>query len=136
MSVCEIRILIVEDDGLVGRIFQRILSEEGYLITLVGTGRSAASYAADYDYSAAIVDMSLPDMDGADAIRLILSERPYMKILAVTGMMVETMQIIAFRSGATAVIGKPVGPAELCAAVFHMIDPSDCWLSGASVDEG
>jgi CheY-like chemotaxis protein len=69
--------------------------------------------------------MSLPDMEGAEAIRLILSERSHMKILAVTGMMVEAMQTIALRSGAIAVLGKPVRPAELRAAVFHMIDPTN-----------
>jgi hypothetical protein len=40
-------------------------------------------------------------------------------------MMVEAMQTIALRSGAIAVLGKPVRPAELRAAVFHMIDPTN-----------
>jgi len=73
--------------------------------------------------------MSLPDMDGADVIRLILSERPYMKILAVTGMMVGAVQTFALQAGATAVLGKPIGPNALRAVVFHLIDPTDCWLS-------
>jgi DNA-binding response OmpR family regulator len=73
MTDREVRILIVEDDPSVGRLFERILSEEGYLVRLVGTGRAAARYAADYDCRVGIVDMSLPDMDGADVIRLILS---------------------------------------------------------------
>ena len=68
-------------------------------------------------------------MEGADAMRLILKERPYMKILAVTGMMVGAVQIIALQAGTQAILGKPIRPNELRAAIFHLIDPADRWLA-------
>ena len=123
------RVLIVEDDPLVGSLFERILSEEGYVISLVRTGRDAIRQVSDSDCYLGIVDMSLPDMDGAYAIQLILSERPYMKILAVSGMLVEGMEAIALRAGAAAVLAKPASPNELRAAVFHLIDPTDRWMT-------
>jgi two-component system, repressor protein LuxO len=129
MSAYEVRILIVEDEPLVGRLFESILSDDGYLVSVVRTGRAAFRQVTDNDYSVAIVDMSLPDMDGAEVIRMILSERPYMKVLAVTGMAVRAMQVIALEAGATDVLGKPLSPDELRSAVFHLIDPSDRWLT-------
>jgi two-component system response regulator PhoP len=124
-----IRILIAEDEPLVGHLFERILAEDGYITTLVHTGRAAIWQVVNHDYSVGIVDMSLPDMDGAETIRAILAERPYMRVLAVTGMLVRAMQTIALQAGATAVLGKPIYPDELRAAVFHLIDPTDRWLS-------
>ena len=126
---CTWRILIVEDDAQLARLFEAILSDDGYLVTIVGTGRAAFSAVSDCDYHTAIVDMSLPDMEGAMVIRHICSERPYMKVLAVSGMMTDAMRIIAYEAGATATLGKPMGQKQFRAAVYHLIDPSDQWMS-------
>jgi two-component system NtrC family response regulator len=132
MPVHELRILIVEDEPLVGRLFERILSDDGYLVRVVSRGRDAVRHIADHDYSVAIVDMSLPDMEGADVIRLILLERPYVKILAITGMEVYTMRLIAREAGAANLIGKPMSPDALRTAVFHLIDPGESWLNAST----
>ena len=131
MPDSDLRILIVEDEPLVGHLFESVLSEDGYIVALVATGRAALRLVADYDYSVGVVDMSLPDLEGSEVIRLILVERPFMKILVVTGMMVGVMQGLALEAGANTVLAKPVSPNELRAAVFHLIDPANHWLATA-----
>ena len=50
----EVRVLIVEDGLLVGHLFESILTEDGYLVSRVGTGRAAAGRVADYDCTVAM----------------------------------------------------------------------------------
>jgi two-component system NtrC family response regulator len=132
MPTRELRILIVEDEALVGRLFERILSDDGYIVRVVSRGRDAVRHIADNDYSIAIVDMSLPDIDGAEVIRMILLERPYLKVLATTGMAVSAMTKIALQAGAADIVGKPISPNALRTAVFHLIDPAKSWLNAST----
>jgi len=123
------RILIVDDNAEVAGLFERTLSEDGYIVGVVHTGRGAVGAITDRDYALAIIDMSLPDMEGADVIRLIHAECPSVRILAVSGFMSRAMEIIALTAGANAVIGKPVRLEELRTAVYRAIDPGDYWLA-------
>ena len=82
------RILIVEDDASVRRLFEHVLSEDGYYVTSVGTGRHALLVLRDVAFDAVIVDMSLPDLDGPEALQA-LRELPgsaNMPAIAISGM--------------------------------------------------
>jgi len=126
-----LRILIVDDDRGIARLFERILSEDGYLVGVVHSGRDALRAVSDRDYTLAIIDMSLPDMDGADVIQAIRAEWPYIRIVAVSGAMTPAMEVIARRAGACVLQSKPMKPNDLRTAVYRSIDPTNCWLARA-----
>ena len=58
------RALIVEDDPVVARSVARRLLREGYTVSLAGTCRAAR--AAGPDFHVALLDLDLPDGNGAD----------------------------------------------------------------------
>jgi two-component system KDP operon response regulator KdpE len=122
------RILIVEDDHAVNRLFERALSEDGYLISTAFTGRDVLRALADGDYILSIIDMGLPDMDGTDLIQAIHSEWPYVRIVAISGWMTQTLQAVAVKAGASAVLHRPIELKELRIAVYSAIDPTNSWL--------
>jgi two-component system, OmpR family, KDP operon response regulator KdpE len=121
------RILIVEDEPEVRRFFETVLLEQGYCVTPVGTARHALRVVSDFDCDVAIVDMSLPDMSGPDAIQCLLVERPYIKVLAVSGAMGGIMGALAKSAGASAVLSKPMTMGKLLSSVYDLIDPSGSW---------
>lgn len=121
------RILIVEDEPKVSRLFERVLSADGYFVTAVGTARHAQLALRNYIYEVAIVDMSLPDADGPNVIREIIAEYPYMKALAVSGSMVGPMRAQAQSAGAFFVLEKPITTSLLREAVYFALDPSGSW---------
>ena len=125
------RILIVEDEDGLRRLFEQVLSEDGYHVTSVATGRHALLVSRDITFDVVIIDMSLPDLPGPDVIRLILADIPHVKAIAVSGVMERHMQELARLAGATAVFQKPITPKTLRETVFAVLDPSLSWRSKA-----
>ncbi len=126
------RILVVEDEPVVRSLFEEVLSEDGYYITAVGTARHALHTLRNFEFELVILDMSLPDRDGAEVLGHIRSESPQLKILAASGFMAGGMHEIAMHAGATATLTKPTTPLELRRAVYRLLDPSGTWIGAAT----
>ena len=124
------RILIVEDDASVRRLFERVLSEDGYHVISVATGRHALLILRDAAFDMVIVDMSLPDLAGPDVIEQIVTEYPHIKAVAASGAMEQHMQRLARRAGAGWVVRKPISPAQLRISIYAALDPTCSWRSG------
>jgi DNA-binding NtrC family response regulator len=58
------RILIVDDDESIRKIFRTILEENGYRVDTAENGRKALWKINARFYNLVIVDIRLPDMDG------------------------------------------------------------------------
>lgn len=125
------RILLVEDEAGVRRLFERVLSEDGYYVATVATGRHALWVLRDTSFDLAIVDMSLPDLDGPCLIREITTEYPHVDVLASSGAMERHMEALAHAAGAIRVFQKPIPPDKLRKVVYAALDPSYAWRGGA-----
>jgi CheY-like chemotaxis protein len=130
------RILVVDDEPSVQILFEQVLSEVGYYVTLVGNGRLALARIRSREFDVAIVDLSLPDQDGLEVIRQIRSECPHVPILAASGFMVGDMAQEAMAAGATATLLKPTSPKRLLQTICQLIEPRGTWAgsSCASLD--
>jgi two-component system invasion response regulator UvrY len=126
------RILIVDDEPSVRALFEEVLSGDGYYITAVGTARQAMRTLRDFEFDLVILDMSLPDRDGAELLGHIRSESPHLRILAASGFMAGGMHDIAISAGATATLAKPTTPHELRQAVYQLLDSSCTWMGTAT----
>jgi CheY-like chemotaxis protein len=104
-----------------------VLSEDGYLVTVVGTARHALRAVGDGAFEVALIDLSLPDTDGIELLRQIRTELPHLKILAISGFLVGGMPEVALAAGATATLAKPASPARLRKAVYGLLEPSGRW---------
>lgn len=63
------RILLVEDDTVLGDGLSRSLADWGFDVTLAVTGAFADSALSTQPYDLVILDLGLPDMDGRDVLR-------------------------------------------------------------------
>lgn len=121
------RILVVDDEQLVRRLFEAVLAHDGYFVTAAGTGRDALRLIRETVFDVVVLDMSLPDMGGPELVTQIKSESPVSSILAISGF-IEGMRTTAIRAGAAATLAKPVGAEELQQAVYQLIDASCSWM--------
>ena len=121
------RILIVADEPALRALFDRHLAEDGYHVTAVETWGQALEAAQKTRFDVGVVDLSLPESDGIEAIRNWRSDFPWMKILAVSANETAGLPSLALAAGAAAILGKPATAWELREAVYRLLDPAGRW---------
>lgn len=62
-------VLVADDEPLITSFIAKGLTAQGYLVETVHTGAAALARAADPDIDLVILDLGLPDMDGAEVLR-------------------------------------------------------------------
>jgi CheY-like chemotaxis protein len=63
------RVLLVEDNQLFAMVYKDLLSKEGYEVTHVAEGDAALSALQHATYDVVLLDLMLPEMDGAEVLR-------------------------------------------------------------------
>jgi len=112
----EATILVVEDEPDIRRFLRSSLGAEGYRVVESATGRRGAIDAGSHKPDMAIIDLGLPDMDGADVIRQIRAWSS-MPIVVLSARSHERSKIGALDAGADDYVTKPFGVGELLARV-------------------
>lgn len=111
-----IRVLVVEDSPTTRRFLSRVLDEDP-AIRVVGqasNGAEAVEMARALEPDLITMDVMMPDMDGLEATRRIMAQRP-VPILIVTAYADAPELNIAFeamKAGAVDVLAKPTGTGE------------------------
>ncbi|MFP5023034.1 response regulator transcription factor [Pseudonocardia phyllosphaerae] len=110
------RVLLVEDDAVLGDALRRTLDRHGHSTELVASGAAAIAAVTAREPAVVLLDMGLPDRDGIGVCREIraLSRVP---ILAITGRGDVAARVQGLRSGADDYLVKPVSTEELLARI-------------------
>ena len=110
------RILLVDDDLSILRVFKGILEKEGYAVETAETGKDALKKIKKAKFNVCIVDVKLPDMDGTELLLKIPNDPKIIKIV-VTGFSTIEAGKKAADYGADDFLVKPVKAEELIATV-------------------
>ncbi len=114
-----LRVLLVEDDSLVAGPVEEELAEAGCPVISTPYGTRALALSRNFAFDAAIVNLRLPDMDGAALVNRLAEEAPSLALVVFTGLVASP----ADRTGlpplpARAVLlGKPSTASELMEAL-------------------
>ena len=114
-----VRILIVDDHGIVREGLRMLLSEEDD-IEVVGeaqNGREAVRVARDLQPDVILMDLVMPEMDGIAATQAILQTNPNCRILILTSFSEDQRVPDALNAGATSYLLKDVLKPELLRAI-------------------
>ena len=79
------RILVVDDDPEIGRMLSRSLARHGFAVEAAASGQEALVKADSGPYDAAILDLVMPGMDGADLAQELRRRLPGLPIGLLTG---------------------------------------------------
>jgi CheY-like chemotaxis protein len=110
-------ILVVEDDPDNVAYIQEILSSSAHQLIFVETGKEAVNVAAKNSIDLVLMDIRLPDMSGYEAIRLIQSEKPDMKIIVQTAYAAGDDRMKAKEMGCVGYISKPLQRQQLLSLI-------------------
>jgi two-component system NtrC family response regulator len=114
------RILVVDDDVGILRVFKSILEREGYVVETAETGMDALEKINNEKFDVCLVDVRLPDMDGTDILLNMVNDTKTIKIV-VTGFSTGEVGKRAADYGADDFLVKPVKPEELIATVHDCL---------------
>lgn len=131
----EIKIAVVEDDDKLRDILKRYLENEGYSVDFYDDGESALDGFANYDYSLAVLDVMLPDMDGWSILRTI-RRKSKMPVVMLTARSEEEDKLFGFELGADDYITKPFSGKELIARIKALLKRSMVYSVDSVVDIG
>ncbi len=115
------RLLIVEDDLDGGEILRELFTLEGFDVAWARTGAAAIELAKDGGFEAALVDLSLPDMEGTAVLFALRRSLPHAGLALVTGFPPATLDGEIWRT-ADRVFEKPIDPDVLLAFVQGAIE--------------
>jgi two-component system response regulator QseB len=111
------RLLLVEDDAMIGAAAQKGLRLEGHAVDWVRDGREAELAIANGVYDMALLDLGLPRKDGLSVLRTVRSRGNDMPILIITARDAVSDRVAGLDAGADDYLVKPFDLDELAARV-------------------
>lgn len=115
------RVLLVEDDRSAARGIAFILQQHRMVVDIADCGAEALDLARLYDYDAALIDSSLPDMPGLDLVSRLRNSRFEAPLLVLSAVSRAAAKIQALDAGADDYLAKPFDPGELAARLNALI---------------
>ncbi|WP_046079412.1 response regulator [Halomonas sp. HG01] len=108
------RVLLVEDDPLLGDGIKTALQREGYAVDWLENGREAMAAARYDDFSVVVLDLGLPDVDGMKVLEAVRG-RGSLPVLILTARDDIDSRLAGLDGGADDYVLKPFDLAELLA---------------------
>jgi len=113
-------ILVIDDEPIVGEALMTVLSDCGYEVEVVRTGREGLDKARKQRFDFTITDLRLPDISGLEVLAGIRESVPRSAVIVITAYSTPEMLAESVRLGAIAVLAKPFFPAD----VLGLLDKS------------
>lgn len=108
------RVLVVDDEKFIRVILCRMLAELGLeVVGSAGNGREAVEKCAALTPDIVTLDISMPEMDGMEALRAIVACQPGVRVLMSSSFSDKRVVAEAVRSGARGYLTKPFDLASI-----------------------
>ena len=115
------RILLVEDDTMIGRAVVTGLAQAGFAVDWVTDGRAAELSLANGVYDLAILDLGLPKKDGLTILTALRAMGSSMPVLIASARDTVRDRIVGLEAGADDYVLKPFDLDELVARVRALL---------------
>ncbi len=115
------RILLAEDDTLLGDGIRAGLKLANYAVDWVQDGRLADAALRDYPYDACVLDLGLPGRDGLSVLRALRERGSTMPVLVLTARGTSAEKVAGLDQGADDYLAKPFDLNELHARLRALL---------------
>ena len=104
------KVLVVDDDPVVGKSFDRVLAGKGYAVITARNGQEALNKLEAEDYDVVFTDIKMPGMNGLEVAERVKAKRPWLPVVIVTGYGTPANEARAEAAGVSSFLRKPLSP--------------------------
>jgi DNA-binding NtrC family response regulator len=116
------KILVIDDEKNIRKIFSMLLEEKGYAVETAETGKEGIALVQKFAPDIVLLDMNLPDISGIEALTEIKKSQPQTEIIIITAFGTIKNAVAATKLGAYAYLEKPVDNDELLLIVSRLLE--------------
>lgn len=115
------RLLLAEDDPLLGPALKRTLEQAGFAVALAPDGAHAQVLGETEPYDAVVLDLGLPRRDGMAVLRAWRARNILAPVVVLTARGEWQQKVEGFRAGADDYLAKPFHTQELVARIEAVV---------------
>lgn len=116
------RILIVDDSSVMRKNLYTILTQDGHeIVGEAADGNQAEIMYAQLKPDLVTMDISMPKMNGVEAVAAIIKQDSNAKIIMISALNQKQMVFEALKNGAKHYVIKPIDPDKLTAIVDEIL---------------
>jgi CheY-like chemotaxis protein len=126
------RVLVVDDDAMVGQTIEALLQRQGYDVTLADGGEAGLLALEARTFDVMLVDIFMPHMRGFESIRIFHERAPAIPLIAMSGYAFASSASpspdflrMALELGATCCLRKPFTPDVLYSTIRECLAAAD-----------
>ncbi|MEO8122894.1 MAG: response regulator [Burkholderiales bacterium] len=115
------RLLLIEDDPMIGSAVRRGLVQAGFTVDWVTDGHSAQAAIANAVYDALVLDLGLPKVDGLTLLQQLRAKGNALPVLIISARDAVPQRVAGLDAGADDYLAKPFDLDELVARVRALL---------------
>ena len=115
------RVLVVDDEDVVCRSYERVLTQVGFDVSTAHSGAEALEKVRARDYDVMLADLRMPGMDGLKVIEKVRETHPGLPVVVITGFPSQDTLQAAARLGVSDYLTKPILPDVLTHAAVEAV---------------
>ena len=121
----KLQVLVIDDDAVVGRSFDRVLSDKGYEVSTALSGEEALDTMNNNDFDLVFTDIKMPGMDGLEVTERIKERCPWTPVVVITGYGTEDNEAKASVLGASGFVRKPLTPEMIESVALKAVNDAE-----------
>jgi CheY-like chemotaxis protein len=130
------QVLVVDDDPVIGKSFNRVLAQKGYVVVTAENAADALEKMRSQEYDVVFSDIKMPGMSGIELAEEIRARKPWTPVVIVTGYGSTENQARAKAAGVSAFLNKPLSPEMIESSAAHaLLAPAPLAVEEAPVIE-
>jgi len=125
MNTNKLQVLVIDDDAVVGRSFDRVLSEKGYEVSTALSGEEALETINETNFDVVFTDIKMPGMDGLEVTERIKARCPWTPVVVITGYGTDDNEAKASVLGASGFVRKPLTPEMIESITLKAVNDAE-----------
>jgi DNA-binding NtrC family response regulator len=121
----KLQVLVIDDDAVVGRSFDRVLSDKGYEVSTALSGEEALDTLENTEFDVVFTDIKMPGMDGLEVAERIKARCPWTPVVVITGYGTAENEARASVLGVSGFVHKPLTPEIIESVTLKALDETE-----------